>query len=79
MSGDNLLNMLHSSSAMTEIDCFKRLIDANENAANSARGLAHLRKDERWLVLARMYDELKHKSTILMKKPKGLIIPGRSF
>lgn len=77
MSNDNGLNMLHSSSAMTEVDCFKRLIDALENARHSANGLAQLRKDMRWYVIAKMLDAIKDKVSKLMVKPKGIVIPSR--
>jgi len=77
MSRDNDLNMLHSSSVMTEIDCFKRLIDALDNARNAANGLAQLRKDMRWYVIAKMLDAIRDKTTKLMTKPKNIIIPSR--
>ncbi len=70
-------NQIISSSPVTERELFARLLSDLGNARDAARGLAHSRKDLRFLAIAGLFDEIREKSALLMHKPGGIVIPPR--
>lgn len=61
----------------TERELFARLLSDLGNARDAARGLAHSRKDMRWLAVAGIFDEIKEKAALLMNRPNGIVVPRR--
>lgn len=68
-----------SGSPYTERECYARLIDELGNARDTARGLGHLRKDTRWMMIAGTLQAIQDKVKILMVKPQGIVIPPGAF
>lgn len=61
---------------MTETECYSHLVEALNNASQAAKGLAHLRKQMRWLAVAGCLQEIRDKSKALMWAAKGIWVPG---
>lgn len=79
MSTKEIETQIVAGSPMTERECYMWLVNNLGEARDAARGLAHLRKDMRWLAVSGIFDEVKAKATMLMNKPQGLVIPGATF
>ncbi len=54
---------------LTERELFGWLQDNLGEARDAARGLAHSRKDPRWLSVAKLLDACREKTGTLMNKP----------
>lgn len=54
--------------SMTEVELLARYMDLMKQAEDCCRGLAHSRKDERWLKLARLHDEIRNKTILLANR-----------
>lgn len=70
-------NQITSGKEMSERDLFLMLTEYLGNCSDLARGLAHSRKDLRWLAVSGILLEVQDNVKKLMNKPHGLIIPTR--
>ena len=69
-------NQIQSGILMSEMICFGHLINALGIASDAARGLAHSRKDVRWLAVSKIIVEISDNAKKLRDKPQGLTIQG---
>lgn len=58
----------YARTTLGEVELLARFIEAMRHAEESARGMAHSRKDERWLVVARNLALVLAKSTEMARR-----------
>lgn len=74
-SSKEVPNQIINGSVMSERDCFLHAIEHCGQMRAAINGLAHLRKDMRYLAVCGILDEIKQNLELLYTKPAGLIIP----
>lgn len=68
-----------SGSPVSERQLYLWLQDYLGRAEDAARGLAHARKDARWLKISGLLAMARENTSRLMNRPQGLVIPGARF
>ena len=71
---DQIIN----GNVMGEKDCLLHFAEHMGQAKAAINGLAHLRKDVRYLAIEGILEEVKQKALLLARKPAGIVIP-KSF
>ncbi len=51
-----------------DVEALARFIEGTRHAEECARGLAHSRKDERWLVVARALGQIQNKAAEIARR-----------